>query len=302
MDTTRNQTRNPTTAAPGTIVGIECTGFHIDDELEITDANGHPVRFHGGGSSAGTAFGVPEDASEGVWTVRIGNRKYGKGQFTEPFTVNISNEPLSLELTEDYLRPVAPGPWLDLQSTNSGPLKHSELTEVLFKQAGRTIVVATEKSFRPHVEVPAVLTPGEVQIQARTWRNGQPSEWSQPVKLKLLEKPIAPSISSIGLDKGQWVQMSPGSKRASVFKASRGDGIVLHGLLPVADASKLKVSLVRPGEAIELSVSEFDYQHDWFGEVEVRLPENLEPGEWRMVVSSESHGTNEELPIVILVS
>ena len=291
----------PTTVAPGTIIEIECTGLHLDDELEITDADGHPVRFHGGGSSAGTAFGVPEDASEGVWTVRIGNRKYGKGQFTEAFTINISNEALSLELTEDYLQPVAPGQWLDLQSTNSGPLKHSELTEVLFKQAGRTIVVATEKSFRPHVEVPAVLTPGEVQMQARTWRNGQPSEWSQPVSLKLLEKPIAPSIASIRLDKGQWVQLSPGPKRASIFKASRGDRIVLHGLLPVADASKLKVTLVRPGDAIELSVSEFDYQHDWFGEVEVRLPENLEPGEWRMVVSSESHGTSEELPIVILV-
>lgn len=292
----------PTTAAPGTTVVIECTGLHLDDELEITDANGDPVSFHGGGSSVGTAFGVPEDAKEGVWTVRIGNRKYGDGRFTEPFTINISNEPLSLELTEDYLLPVAPGQWLDLQSTNSGPLKHSELTEVLFKQDGRTIVVATEKPSRPHVEVPAVLAPGEVQIQARTWRNGQSSQWSQPVSLKLLDKPIAPSIASIRLYKGQWASLSPGPKRASLFKVSPGDRVVLHGLLPVQDASKLKVSLVRLGEAIELSVSEFDYQPDWFGEVEVRLPEDLEPGEWRMVVSSESHGTSEELPIVIFVS
>ena len=291
----------PTVAAPGTLVAIDCTGFHVGDELEITDLDGRPVHFHGGGSSAGTAFGIPEDAPEGVWTIRIGNRRYGKGQSTEPVTINITNDPLPLELTGNYLRPVAPGQWLDLQSINSGPLKHSQRTEVLFEQAGRTIIVATEKSWRPHVEVPGVLKPGEVQIQARTWRNGRPSEWSQPVNLKLLENPLAASVASIRLDKGQWTHLAPGPRRPTIFNVSPGDYIVLHGLWPVADATKLKVSLLRAGEAVELSVSEFDYQPDWFGEVKVRFPKSLEPGEWRMVVSSESDGTSEELPIVLRV-
>src|SRR5262245_36181562 len=171
----------PRSGPPGTLVGIECEGFHVDDEVVITDAVGKHVRIGGGGSSSCTAFGVPEDLLEGVITVRVQNKKHGLGQYSLPLTFIVTNDPLPLDLVENWMRSVAPGQWLDLQASNNAVLKHSERTEVAFKQDGRTIIVTLEKPFRPHVEVPSVLSPGEVQLQVRTWRDERPSEWSEPV-------------------------------------------------------------------------------------------------------------------------
>ena len=211
---------NPTRGAPGTLVEIECDGFHKSDELEITDAEGNPFRYHGGGSSNGTAFGIPEDAPEGVITVRIGNNKYGNGQFTEPFTFTITNEPLQLDLVTSWMKSVAPGQWLGLQVSNREPFKNSELTEVAFRQAGRTIIVAAPKPFRSHVEVPSALSPGDVELQVRTWRDGRPSEWSAAVDFKIADKPRAPSIGAIRTSTSDWVQLWPGPDREKLHSES----------------------------------------------------------------------------------
>ena len=291
----------PTRGAPGTFVNIECEGFHIDDEIEVTDAEGNPVRHDGGGSSDGTGFGVHKDTPEGILTIRIGNKKHGKGQYTEPFTFTVTNDPLPFDLIPSYMKSVAPGQWLDLQVSNRGPLQHSELTEVAFKQAGREIIVAAPKPFRPRVAVPGALSAGKVQLQVRTWWKGQPSEWSEPAVFTLADKPLAPSIGAIRLSEGSWVQLWPGPDRATSFTVTPGDQVVLNGLWPVADASKLKVSLVRPGEEVTLTATELDEKADWFSEVKMHLPESLEPGEWRMIVSSETDGTHDEVPIVIRV-
>jgi hypothetical protein len=292
---------NPTRVAPGSFVEIECDGFHFNDELEITDGEGNPFRYHGGGSSNGTGFGIPEDASEGVITFRIGNKKYGNGQYTEPFTFTITNEPLPVEVITSWMKSVAPGQWLGLQVSNREPFKHSELTEVAFKQAGRTIVVAPPKPFRSHVEVPSALSPGDVELQVRTWRDGRPSEWSAAVVFKIADKPRAPSIGAIRTATGDWVQLWPGPDREKSFTVSPGDEVVLNGLWPVADASKLRVSLIRPGEVITMTATEQNEKADWFSDVLVRLPESLEIGEWRMIVTSETDGTQDEVPIVINV-
>ena len=292
---------NPTRGAPGTFVEIECEGFHLNDEIEVTDLEGNPVLIHGGGSSRGTGFGVHEDTPEGVLTIRIGNHKYGKGQYTEPFTFVVTNDPLSFELSTWFMKSVAPGQWLDLQVSDGGPLKHSERTEVAYRQAGREIIVSAPKPFRPHVPVPAALSAGEVELMVRTWRDGRPSEWSEPAVFKLADKPLAPSIGGIRLSEGNWVHLWPGPDRPASFTVNPGDEIVLNGLWPVADASKLRVSLVRPGEAITLTATELDEKADWFSDVKVRLPESLELGEWRMIVSSETDGTHDEVPIVIRV-
>jgi hypothetical protein len=270
-------------------------------KIEITDAEGSPFRVSGGGSSNGTGFGIPEDAPEGVITVRIGNSKYGKGQYTEPFTFTVTNEPLPVELITSWMKSVAPGQWLDLQTSNSQPLKHSELTEVAFKQAGRTIIVAAPKPFRPHVAVPSVLSSGDVELQMRTWRDGRPSEWSEAVVFKLADKPLAPSIGAIRLATGGWTQLWPGPDRETSFNMSPGDEVVLNGLWPVADASKLRVSLVRPGEVVTMTAKDEDEKANWFSDVRVRLPQSLEVGEWRMIVTSETDGTQDEVPIVIHV-
>jgi hypothetical protein len=293
---------NPTRGAPGTLVEVECEGFHFGDDLEITDVEGKPIHFNGGGSSHGTAFGIPEDTPEGIINIRIGNPKYGKGQYTDPVTFDVTNEPIPVELWASQMKSVAPGQWLDLQLLNDSPLKDSELTEVAFKQAGQTIIVAAPKPFRPHIPVPSALSAGEVQMRVRTWRDGRASLWSEPADFELADKPLPPLIDAIRHAKGGWTELSPGPDRPANFKVSPGEEVVLHGLWPVADPGKLKILLVRPGEVITVAAKEFDEKADWFGDVQVRLPESLDVGEWRMIVSSEGDGTQAELPIAIRVS
>jgi hypothetical protein len=288
---------NPASGAPGTLVRIEGEGFHANDEIEITDASGKPINVN----LSGQVFGIPEDALEGIITVRLGNRKYGKGQYPKPITFTVTNEPLPVELLTDDTVAVAPGQWLDLQISNSKPLTRSELTEVAFKQGGRTIIVATPKPFRPHVAVPSVLSAGEVELQLRTWRAGRPSQWSEPGTLELADKPVAPLIETIGPTKGNWVSLTPGPDRKTSYTASAGDEVVLGGLWPVADASKLKVLFVRPGEVITTTATESDEKETWFGNVRVRLPESMGVGDWRMIVRSETDGTQAEVPIPIRV-
>lgn len=288
---------NPAIGAPGTLVRIEGEGFHANDEIKITDSNGNPIKV----TLSGQALAIPEDASEGIITVRIGSQKYGKGQFTEPFTFTVTNEPLPVELLTDDTMAVAPGQWLDLHISNLKPLTRSELTEIAFKQAGRTIIVATSKPFRSHVAVPTTLSAGEVQLQLRTWRDGRPSQWSEPASLELADKPVAPFIDSLRLAKGSWTALSPGPDRKTSFTVSPGDEVVLFGLWHVADASKLKVSLARAGEVITLTATEFDEKASRFVDLKVRLPESLDVGDWRMSVRSEIDGTQADVPIVIRV-
>ena len=292
------QRLDPTRGAPGTLVRIEGEGFHVHDEIEITDVNGKPVKANPVGVPA---FGIPADAPEGILFVRVGSREYGKGQFTEPVTFTVTNEPLPVELLTDDTKSVAPGQWLDLQISNSEPLKRSERTEVAFKQAERTIIVAAPKPFRPHVGVPSELSAGEVQLQLRTFRDGRPSEWSEPASLELEDKRVGPWIDSIRLVKGSWAALAPGPDRKTSFTVSPGDEVVLSGLWPVADASKLKVSLARAGEVITMTAMEFDEKATWFADIKVRLPESIEVGEWRMTVVNEADGTQVEVPIVIQV-
>ena len=224
----------PATGPPGMVVNVECENFHINDEIELTDGEGRLVkRYESGGSSGGTAFVVPKDFPEGVLRLRIGNRKFGKGQFTPPVELIVTNEALPLELVAESTEPVAPGQWIDLVIWSLAPIKHSERTEISFKQAGREIIVNMPRPQRPRVEVPAVLSPGEVQVQGRTWRNGRPSTWSTPVTLQLADKPVKPYVQALRLEKESWVQLWPGPDRATSFTAAPGDLIVMNGSIPL---------------------------------------------------------------------
>jgi hypothetical protein len=289
----------PASGSPGTFVDILCTGFHIYDEIEITDALGKVTTFESGGSTHGTGFTVPKDAPEGVMTIRIGNRKYGNDKYTEPFNFLVTSDPLPLELWAGFMTPVAPGQWIDLQASSLEPLKHSERTELAFKQGGRSIIVAAPKPQRPHVGVPSALSPGDLQLQVRTWRGGHASAWSEPVQFRLTERPVPPSVGALRLEKGNWVQLWPGPDRTESFSATAGDLIIINGTFPVADASRLKVALIGPEGSIALIPYELDERADWFGTLCVKLPEALHKGDWRMTVSSSDDGTQVELPIII---
>lgn len=292
----------PLSGPPGTTVNIACENFHIYDEVELTDGAGRVVKkYESGGSANGTSFVVPKDFPEGVLRVRIGNRKRGRNQFTPPAEFFVTNEALPLELLPDWIKPVAPGQWIDLQALSLAPLKQAERTEVSFKQAGREIIVNAPRPLRPRVEVPAALSPGAVQVTVRTWRNRHPSTWSIPVTLQLAEKPLPPYVQAIRLEKDTWVQLWPGPDRATSFTAAPGDLIVMNGTYPVAGADKLKVLFVRMGNVVELEVTELNEKADWFSEVTVRLPTELGSGNWQMIVRAID-GSEHLVPIPIRIS
>jgi hypothetical protein len=290
----------PLSGSQGTLVHISATNFHSSDELELTDAQGNPIVLDtGAGASDGTAFVVPKDASEGVITVRIGNPKFGNNQYTEPFNFTVTKAAQPLELSIGDMKSVAPGQWLDLQASSLDPLKHSELTEVSFKQDGRTFIVATTRPDRPHVGVPKALSPGEVQLQVRTWRQGSPSAWSEPEKFRLIARPIPPSVSALRLEKGSWVHLWPGPDRPESFTAHAGSVLVVNGSWPVAEVGKLSFTLFGPNGSTPLTADELDEKAEWFGDLCVKLPDGLLKGNWRMKVAVTDDGTEFELPINI---
>src|SRR5262249_4536543 len=153
-------------------------------------------------------------------TIRIGNRKYGKGRYSAPAIITVFKELAPLELSAEYVKTVAPGQWLDLQAASLEPLKRSERTEVEFRQGNRSIVVAASNPRQPHFPVPASLSAGEVEVRARTSWQGKVSAWSNWETLRLAEHPTALSVDSMRLEKGNWVDLGPGPERAARFNAS----------------------------------------------------------------------------------
>ena len=291
---------NPKSGSPGTVVVLDCPDFHTSDVIVLTDATGKVtrIRSHGTGS---TNVKVPQDAAEGALTIQIGNSQYFNNQLSEPVTFLVSTDLLPLELAPENITPVAPGQWLDLQVTNFEPLLSSELTEVNFKQSGRSIVVTAPNPHRPHIAVPTALSAGEVQLEVRTWRNGRASLWSDTVTIQLPEHVVAPFIDAIRLEKDNWVQLWPGPDRAKTFSASAGDVIVLHGSFAVADAKRLKATLIGPAGVIELHPYELDQKANWFGDVCVKLPDTLQKGDSRLVVADMDAYASVEVPIVIRI-
>ncbi len=290
----------PKSGPPGTNIYLECAGFHISDEIIITDSQGRvtQVKRH---EATSTGFFLPKDVAAGVMKVRIVNAQFGSSQLSEPLEFLVSNDLLPLELRSEAMNPVAPGQWLDLQAETLEQLAHAELLEVTYKQSGQSIVVSAPNPHRPHVSVPSVLSPGEVELQTRIWRDGLASMWSEPVAIRLPEQNAPPYIDAIRLLKDSWVQLWPGPDRTKIFGAAAGDVVVLHGQFPVADATKVKVSLIGLGQVIELKATELDEKANWFGDVTVKLPEDLQAGGWRMVVSDVDDGTSVEVPIVIRI-
>jgi hypothetical protein len=119
--------------------------------------------------ASGQAFGIPEDAAEGILMCGLVTPNTGRTIHRACY-VHVTNAPLPVELLTKDTIPVAPGQWLDLQISNSKPLERSARTEVVFKQGEQTIVVTTPKPFRPHVEVPRVLSPAKFNCNCERGR------------------------------------------------------------------------------------------------------------------------------------
>jgi len=291
---------SPTTGSPGTFIYLYCNDYHIYDEVQLTDAQGKVTSFEAGGSTDGTSFTIPKDSAEGVMTIRIGNKKYGRRKYSEPLTITVSNDPLPLELSVGWMTPVAPGQFLDLAVHSLAPVKTSELTQVMFTQNEKSTVVSAPNPKRARVAVPTDLSPGEVRLRVRTWRGGRASAWGKPELFRLAEKPVPPNVGGIRTEQGTWAHVWPGPDRPKSLKANPGDVIVFTGEFFAADVDRLQVTLEGgAGETISLEPFEEDKNGDWFGPLCIKLPDSMQTGEWRMTLHNLDDKTQVELPIVI---
>lgn len=108
-------------------------------------------------------------------------------------------------------------------------------------------------------------------------------------------------MQALRLEKDTWVQLWPGPDRVKRFTAAPGDLIVMNGTYPVAGADKLKVLFVRSGAVVGLNVTELDEKAEWFNEVTVKVPAEMESGNWQMIVRTTDGGEHVvPIPIRIL--
>lgn len=216
----------PLLPQPGEMIWIDGTGFGESDDFELTDARGktHDLgNSHGTSSADVAAFRLPSDLPGGEATLRVIERRSGASQVSNPLTFTVLSGPAPLDVCTDWLMPVAPGQWLDFVITSDLPLKDAERVEVSFRQENQVLIVPMEDPKKLRVQVPAAFSPGNVEIQTRTWAAGAASPWSARVRLNLLDKPAASKVYSLDIRP---------VRAEAAFK--QGERIV--AISPVADA------------------------------------------------------------------
>jgi hypothetical protein len=289
-------------AMPGDTVWIYGSNFHVNDEIELTDANGKTRRIESGAQAETMAFQIKDDTPEGPLTVRVGNRHYGNGQYSLPLVIDVTRDPLPLELWTDLMRSVAPGQWVDLSYTSGMPLEQAERVEVEFSQGGRQIVVPTLGPRTMHVSVPPELQAGDVRLRTRTWRGGVASDWSKAETYQVSGRRAAPVVQIIRIKTGENtkdVGLWPGTDKPEDFEAKAGETLFLLGQYPVADVERLEVRLDGPGGRVVLTVSRDGLDSRI---LKMSLPEDLQPGDWRLTVISPEDKVEAEIPIVMHIA
>lgn len=188
---------NPRWVLRGEVVWIDGSGFGDDDDVELIDSNGetHELGNLRTTSSAVTAaFTLPENLPDGEATIRAVEQRSGMKQPSNSLAFVIAHDPVPLYIHQDWLKPVAPGQWLELVVTSMRPLKRADHIEVRMKQneAISTVTVRDLKTLR--VKVPVTFSPGPIEIQTRTWVESTPSAWSEPVSQKLIDRTVSGQV------------------------------------------------------------------------------------------------------------
>jgi hypothetical protein len=190
----------PLLPQPGATIWIDGTGFSASDVFELTDALGKPHHIvNGDGTSDAdvAAFMLPKDFPGGETTLRAIEHRSGSNQVSNTLSFTVVRGPAPLDVLSDWLMPVAPGQWLDFMVTSEMPIKDAERVEVAFRQKSQLLILPLDDPRKLRVQVPAALSPGNVEIQTRTWVTGEASPWSSPVDFRLLEKPAAAKVYSL---------------------------------------------------------------------------------------------------------
>lgn len=285
----------PEKVSHGEVVWLDGSNLHNNDDIEITDSLGRVRRLTAGQSSSWTALTVPLNMAEGEASVRVGLAS--RNLFSEPLKFVVTSDPIALDLWADGMSKVAPGQWTNIVATNLKPLEGADSVEVEFKQGEQVIIQPTLKPDSVHVQVPAALKAGSVELRTRTVRQGLTSEWSKSISYEVLERPAAPFVGAIELgDKGQPVFLWEGPERPTSFEVQPGYALTLRGNFPARGPQDIRVSFQGVREQFSLTPVE--------GEREgllLNLPLDLKTGDWKLSISDLESGITESIPVIMHV-
>lgn len=285
----------PPKVSPGQVVWLYGSNLHINDEIEITDALGHVRRFSSGASARSTAFTVPKDAPDGEVSVRVGLAS--RNSFSESVKFVVTSDPIALELWANEMTKVAPGQWTNLVATSLKPLKDADGVEVEFRQGEQVVIQPTLKPGSTHVQIPAALKPGSVELRTRTLRRGFVSEWSKSIVYQVLERPVGPFVGTIEMgDKGKPVFLWEGPDRPTSFEVQPGYELTLRGNFPVAGPNQLLVTFQRSSEQFSLTPVEAEREG-----LLLNLPKDLKTGDWKLSISDLDSGITALIPVIMHV-
>jgi hypothetical protein len=283
----------PRWSEPGDIVWVSGSGFGESDEIELIDAGGNIHHFPAGSTSTGikTAFSLPANLPNGETVVKIVEKRSGGNQASNPISFWVNNGPVPLDVWGKWLSSVAPGQWLDLVVTSIKPLERADRAEAAFTQNGKQYIVPIVGRVYPRAHVPKFLLAGDAKITTRTWRNGQPSVWSEPIDYKILDHPASPQVFSLESPTlSQPIYLGPSAPALITLKA--GDQITLRGKFPVASGKNLELMLTGEQGSIKLAITDFAP-----GAIKVQLPLQLLQGNWQLDLRCVDSSATEHLPI-----
>jgi hypothetical protein len=265
----------------------------------LIDAEGRRHQFEPGHSARHSGPKLPADLAEGEATLWIINRHKPDDQPSNSITLQISRGPTPLEIWPEMLMPVAPGQWLNLVVTTFKPLEGAERAEVAFQQNQQIISPIVDYEC-PRVEVPRNLSPGQVSLQTRTWRNGKSSHWSPAVYYQLLAQPAAPLIEVIEIgspENASFIFLYEGPDRPQNFTIEPGKTMVWRGKFPVASVERLRVIIEGYGGAWTITPVAASNS----GQMKIELPQDIPKGDWQLIVRDLDYGTSNKLPITMRI-
>lgn len=247
----------PVWVIPGEHVWVNGSGFTGKETAELTDSAGEVRRIENVGvtSDAGTvSFVLPEDVAEGVVSLRLIETRSGLGKASGALTLKVTRGVAPLQPALGFMKPVAPGQWLNLVVYGNTIYDRMTRVDVSFTQDGQTFST-TAPDLKPlRVLLPASLRAGPVELRLRAWIGEAASDWSDAYTYEVAKAPLAPVIYS--------VEIVPARAEAQVRQQDK-----IVATLPVTLDGKPRVRL--PGT---LKPETF--------EVRTRVWRGGSPGEW----------------------
>jgi hypothetical protein len=294
---------SPLWAGPGETVFIDGSAFNGSDKVELFDAGGekHLIEARPQTGPKYTAFRLPKDLPEGQYLVRVLNAAGGEDQGSNNLSLWVSAGPLPFDILDDWLKPAAPGQWLDLIASNNPLVAHADRVEVAFRQGSTFVAASIRYDGILRARIPPALAPGEVEILNRAWAGDVPSFWSGPVPYHVLDKPAPPAVDFIELGltgaAARHVLLQPGPDRPEYFTIKQGESFVLGGTFPAASDNTLRIEFYNSSTKITARVSEVPGCR----KMRVDLPAKIKAGEWRLALRSLDDNVLAWLPVTMRV-